>query len=532
MLDEGGAWRPITEFYPELATPTQAVDVGRVGVDDAVDYARQYTGQPQATKPWTAATHTPLPPAEIPAGWRVPDVSGSAWGVQKNLMDGWYAPSPVASEIERVWKMAHDPQSQKAMLKVYKQALNTWRGYALLAPSYHVRNLFSNVWQNFIAGVTDPIAYYKATEFQKAMFIQAKDGGAALDAFRLATPFGELTGPDLRRMLFDEDLLGGFMSEWAKEVDLINSATASQSKWLMPHRKAMHWNLAAGTHIENNARFALMFDQLGKGGTPQEAADMVRHFLFDYSELGLSKFENDVMRPLTSFYRWTKNNMLLSTEQMFKQPGKYAAIPKVKHAVENMTAEGSPPETFLPEWLAEGGAVRWKGGEDPRYFSLQNWLPAMQVAELFEDVDEHHVPGLSWALGMAAPTITLPLEQYANKSFFFEQPIERDQGVNEEFLGQMMNPRLIHLLKSFRPLSEANRFTRAENSWNAIPEAFGGKSYGYDYQKEQRNADWRKRERLDDLKAAWKRAVRTGKTGEAERLKQLYLETKRTVNVH
>ena len=273
------------------------------------------------------------------------------------------------------------------------------------------------------------------------------------------------------------------------------------------------------------------FDALGKGAQPQEAANMVRHFLFDYTATGLSAFEETKVKRLTSFYRWTKNNMLLSVEQLGKQPGKYAGIAKVKHGIEELTAGGSPTEEFMPEWLAEGYPVRIAGGEKPTYFNLQNWLPAMQIAELFEDIDEHHVPGLSWALGMMAPTIGIPLEQAMNKSMFFEDEIQQYPGERREFLGTPMSPRLAHILRAVRPLSEANRFMRGTHPGRAASELAVGKVYPYDYQKEQRTAAWRKRERLGELKGAWKRAVRTGNRREAERLKALYIATKKTVNV-
>ena len=472
-------------------------------------------------------------PELIQQGWRTPDLRLAAqWGEGAQIpLRGFVGPRELVDNIEHVWRIANDPRTPSEVIKIYDKVLNTWRGYALLAPSYHVRNTFSNVWQNFLAGVTDPQAYGEALRFQRAVKVRAKDGGKALSEFVLATPFGDRTGVQLFDELFNEDLMGGFMSEWAHEIDQMHQALEFGHKFKKGEESVRRFNMAVGTHIENNARFALYFDQLGKGANPQEAAQAVRKFLFDYTATGLSAFEETKVKRLTSFYRWTKNNMLLSVEQLGKQPGKYAAIPKFKHAIENMTSEGSPTEEFMPEWLAEGYPVRIAGGEVPTYFNLQNWLPAMQIAELFEDIDEHHVPGLSWAMGMMAPTIGIPLEQMMNKSMFFEDEIQQFPGERREFLGQPMSPRLAHILRAVRPLSEANRFTRGTHPGRAASELALGKVYPYDYDKERRTADWRKRERLGEIKAAFKRAVRTGQTREAARLKQLYLETKRTVNV-
>jgi len=155
----------------------------------------------------------------------------------------------------------------------------------------------------------------------------------------------------------------------------------------------------------------------------------------------------------------------------------------------------------------------------------------MQVAELFEDIDEHHVPGLSWALGLMAPTLSIPAEQAWNKSFFFEDKIQQYPGERREFLGTPMSPRLSHILRAVRPLSEANRFMRGTHPGRATSELFAGKVYPYDLQKEMRNAKYRRAERLGQLKSAWKRAVSKGQVREAARLEALYLETKKTRNV-
>ena len=466
-------------------------------------------------------------------GWRTPNLRLPAqWGEGAQIpMAGLVGPRELVDNIEHVWRVANDPRTAGEVIKIYDKVLNTWRGYALMAPSYHIRNAFSNTWQNFLAGVNDPRAYGEALRFQRAVKIRAKDGGKALSEFFIDTPFGRKAGPQLFDELFNEDLMGGFMSEWAREIDQMHQALEFGHRFKHGEEHLRRFNMAVGTHIENNARFALYFDALGKGAQPVEAADMVRHFLFDYTATGLSAFEETKVKRLTSFYRWTKNNMLLSVEQLAKQPGKYAGIAKVKHGVEELTAAGSPTEEFMPEWLAEGYPVRIAGGETPTYFSLQNWLPAMQIAELFEDIDEHHVPGLSWAMGMLAPTIGIPLEQAINKSMFFESEIQKFPGERRDFLGTPMPPRLGHILRAVRPLSEANRFLRGTHPGRATSELFAGKVYPYDYNKEMLNAKYRKAERLGQLKTAYRRAVRKGRVREAERLKVLYIATKKSVNV-
>ncbi|MCK5644006.1 MAG: hypothetical protein KAJ19_24625, partial [Gammaproteobacteria bacterium] len=247
---------------------------------------------------------------EAIAAGLVPVEIGAKVGTKSyKLLDGLVGEPFIASEISRIWNIAHDAESMSQLLRCYDTTLSTIRGYALLAPSYHVRNVFSNVWQNFLAGVTDPRAYRKATQFQWAAWKSADDGGEALARFKWATPFGEFDGNQIRQMMFDEDLLGGFMSEWQQELGRLQ-----QGRRLGPLRRGqdaiLKRNLAFGGLLENNARVSLYLDQIGKGVDPKAAAQHVRHFLFDYTPTGLSHFETTKLRRLTFFYRWTKNNML------------------------------------------------------------------------------------------------------------------------------------------------------------------------------------------------------------------------------
>lgn len=76
--------------------------------------------------------------------------------------------------------------------------------------------------------------------------------------------------------------------------------------------------------IENNAKLAMYMQGLKKGLTPVEAAERVKKYLFDYTELG--PFEKRYLRRWAFFYTWVRKNMALQWSQLIEQPRRMALI--------------------------------------------------------------------------------------------------------------------------------------------------------------------------------------------------------------
>ena len=161
---------------------------------------------------------------------------------------------------------------------------------------------------------------------------------------------------------------------------------------------------------EQNARGALFIQSMIDGMSGAEAANNVKKYLFDYSEL--TGFEKDIMRNLIPFYTWMRKNVPLQMESLIKDPAKYANVAKAYTEYGGMSESimGDDPPT--PDYFSEQLAVRYPSnmGNQPTY--LMPDLPYMdfETAEGFLDWDK-------W-ISMSHPFIRLGIETYTNKKSF------------------------------------------------------------------------------------------------------------------
>lgn len=152
----------------------------------------------------------------------------------------------------------------------------------------------------------------------------------------------------------------------------------------------------------------------------KQAAKNTNKTLFDYGDL--TDFEKNVMRRGIPFYTWLRKNIPLQAEQLVKQPGKYAAIPKAFNAVENNTEPVD--EKYLPEYMENWVRTPFKQSGNPLYMN-----PNMPYADL-DRLDPQEMK--KNVLSSINPLFKIPLELSAGngkgEEFFFGKPIERYKG--------------------------------------------------------------------------------------------------------
>ena len=82
----------------------------------------------------------------------------------------YYAlPSAMVDNLEDMNKIMSGGDDLNIVSKTFKEVQGLWKAYALMSPGYHMRNLYSNVFNNYLAGVSSPKAY------AEAMLLQIED---------------------------------------------------------------------------------------------------------------------------------------------------------------------------------------------------------------------------------------------------------------------------------------------------------------------------------------------------------------------
>ena len=200
---------------------------------------------------------------------------------------------------------------------------------------------------------------------------------------------------------------------------------------------------------EHNARGALFIQSMVDGMSGKDAAQNVKKYLFDYSEL--TDFEKNVMRNVIPFYSWIRKNIPLQLQSVLERPAKYANVAKVYSELGDMSLQTHGDDPPTPDYFRETLNVRLPSnlGNQPTYIMPDLPYLDFETAEGFLDVDK-------W-IGMSHPVIKMGLEQLGNKKSLTGAPISKEQGADEPLLigdinvDEIMGPRLSYALEGMLP---------------------------------------------------------------------------------
>ncbi len=78
----------------------------------------------------------------------------------------YWIPKAFSDDLIMSRRLYDDSNSLHRLMGKVSSVQSLWKSYALLSPGYHMRNLHSNLFMNFIAGVQDPRTYMEAMAVQ------------------------------------------------------------------------------------------------------------------------------------------------------------------------------------------------------------------------------------------------------------------------------------------------------------------------------------------------------------------------------
>ena len=398
----------------------------------------------------------------------------------------WYTlPKAIVDDLGSAQKFFSNNEEFNTLVEGFQRWQGMWKGGALFSLGYHMRNMWSNNFNNAVAGITDSRLYREAAKLQYAngqisrnfitglpkeirkqatpedieLFNRMRGYGVVgrgqigveIGTSVTGRPTGSIPGipgkvlgsrPMMANRQFGETVednariahfLGIKKKIWNKEKGLTRKMTESEKRKLQAYRKAFITGRIRRPPISKDELFAEM-----------QAADSVKKYLFDYEDL--TPFERDVMKSIIPFYTWMRKNIPLQIESMFTKEmfGKkglwYMAIPKIKNNLEQMSADFE--EVHTPDYFEDMYAIRLPIKREGKATYLNPNLPFQDLNRMtYRDV-----------IGSLSPAFRLPYELAAGTkgySYFFDRPIETRTGAPDPLTGLSRKAR--HAIETLVP---------------------------------------------------------------------------------
>jgi len=275
-----------------------------------------------------------------------------------------YLFSDEAREALTKYAKAMDPEKLDPIIKAIDTFYRFWKPYTLATPKWIANNIIGNLWNGLWLGDMNPASLVRGL---RAMVGSSKK----LKGTNLT--YKEVLEQAKRLGVYDSGLFATATEKTLREK-LVGG------DWVSQLTKPAQPIMSANRAIENHMRLSMFVDRLSKGYSPKAAANDVKKFLFDYTEL--SDWEKNVARRWLPFYTWPRKNIPLQIEMFATKPGKFGLLPKLQGAIE-YGQELQDKET-LPEWLQE--TQPWQVGRT-RTGNVIQWpttysIPAMDILSL------------------------------------------------------------------------------------------------------------------------------------------------------
>ena len=162
------AWLTNPEIARPMAVNADVAARSSGKVTDDVTMLRD----PEYRKKWVDTGYVLYDPGslrEIPLGQTSEEFDKVIDAFQKtgdHSSQLFWIPKTFADDLTMSRSLYDDSNALHRLTRKVQSVQSMWKSYALLSPGYHMRNLHSNLFMNFIAGVTDPRHYMEAMAVQ------------------------------------------------------------------------------------------------------------------------------------------------------------------------------------------------------------------------------------------------------------------------------------------------------------------------------------------------------------------------------
>ena len=324
-------------------------------------------------------------------GWE--EIGGLGVQIPQEIMDVWLP------NIEKVF----NPADRAALANGISYINKIFKAYAVGTVGFVVRNLYSAVFMNAVAGV-DGVTMQKAW---KAMHYYNKYGPAKwLD---------ELGITGLERTMYEQAVMAvessgtrGMFTELAsptlrgtKGEKILNSLLSN------PYTRTIR---GANTRVEQAVRFPLALKAIMQGDDYVGAASQINRYHFDYSDL--SKVDEKFMQ-IVPFWIWTTRNLPNQMVNQWMRPQVYSLYQSLQ---ENLPTDDS---VLSPTWMKRYeplGFVRF--GLDPKLMMRPD-MPHKRLDQNIQQFTDIKKFG-----GGLYPLYKLPIEYAAGKSLGLDIPFK------------------------------------------------------------------------------------------------------------
>jgi hypothetical protein len=324
-------------------------------------------------------------------------------------LKGTLLPEQIAKHVDDTYKTLTNEEATKKFLGLYDKVLGFWKGSVTgWFPSFHTRNSIGGMFNNWIAGVKSPARYLQGDQIARGL------EGTITTKLGTKYSYGQIRELANKLGVVGQPGYLDVMREVEKDI-----GKGPVSKLMDAPKHAMEI-------VENRLRLPLFVDRLIKGDAPEQAAKQVFQFHFDYAPEALTGFEQNVMKRLLPFYRWTRGNIPLQLEQMAKQPGKYAAIGKLLGNLQSDKQKAKDEFASLPPYMREGLPVRLgeKNGFSQYLYGLG--LPVEDINRIWKGDAKRTVASM---VGELSPLLKYPIEVGTGQNLFTGEPIEANNRV-------------------------------------------------------------------------------------------------------